>query len=297
VQEHFRARAEDRAFDEDDLVAAFRAAWVSEGFLSRDTKSGGSPPGEDALRRFFRQEHEVPSTPTGIEEDFTFFVDRTRVQGRYDLVVEDKGAITILDFKTGVVGSAADADKRAKEASARRLRAGAPPRQGRLPDRVELRFLESGIAGGQAADRGAGRRTEQVIRETERAHPPAGIRARPSYLPAASAPSATSAPSPRAGRRPTIAKFDKATRYPRSRIEKLGVKAGSRVTTLGIDEPTFLGRVEDGGRGRLDAGPRAERHHPGADDVDERSAGGRQGDGPSRKPLSALKLVIPLAKR
>ena len=92
VQEYFRARAEGRAFGEDDLVAAFRAAWVSEGFLSRDHEERRLAAGEDALRRFYRQEQDAPLAPTGIEEDFAFFVDRTRVQGRYDLVVEDPAA-------------------------------------------------------------------------------------------------------------------------------------------------------------------------------------------------------------
>ena len=35
VQQHFKARLTGRPFSADDLVAAFRAAWVSEGFLSR----------------------------------------------------------------------------------------------------------------------------------------------------------------------------------------------------------------------------------------------------------------------
>jgi DNA helicase-2/ATP-dependent DNA helicase PcrA len=183
VQEHFRARAEGRAFTEDDLVAAFRAAWVSEGFLSRDHEERRLAAGEDALRRFFRQEHDVPLTPTGIEEDFTFFVDRTRVQGRYDLVVEDTGRITILDFKTGVVGSAADADKRAKESLQLDVYALAHLRgKGRLPDRVELRFLESGITGGKRPTAEQAVVTEQVIRETSAHIRKREFDPRPSYL-------------------------------------------------------------------------------------------------------------------
>jgi hypothetical protein len=38
-----------------------------------------------------------------------------------------------------------------------------------------------------------------------------------------------------------------AARYPKSRIEKLGVKDGSRVTTLGIDEPAFLDELKTAG--------------------------------------------------
>ena len=36
VQEMFKARQSDVAFGVDDLLSAFRRAWVSEGFLSRE---------------------------------------------------------------------------------------------------------------------------------------------------------------------------------------------------------------------------------------------------------------------
>ena len=42
-------------------------------------------------------------------------------------------------------------------------------------------------------------------------------------------------------------KFDKAVRYPRSRIDKLGVKPGFRVTVLGVDDPDFLAELEERG--------------------------------------------------
>ena len=41
--------------------------------------------------------------------------------------------------------------------------------------------------------------------------------------------------------------FDKTTRYPRSRIEKLGVKPGFRVTVLGVDDPVFLAELQERG--------------------------------------------------
>jgi antitoxin component of MazEF toxin-antitoxin module len=41
--------------------------------------------------------------------------------------------------------------------------------------------------------------------------------------------------------------FDKAVRYPRSRMEKLGIKPGSRVSVLGIDEATFLAELAERG--------------------------------------------------
>lgn len=41
--------------------------------------------------------------------------------------------------------------------------------------------------------------------------------------------------------------IDKDVRYPRSRIEKLGVKPGSRVTVLGVDDPAFLAELKERG--------------------------------------------------
>ena len=115
AQEHFRARLEGRSFSEDDLVAAFRAAWVSEGFLSREHEEERLKAGEIVLRRFHREEAQHPLLPTGVEKDFAFYVDRNRVQGRYDLVVERDGVVQILDFKTGAIDDPKAAKKRAQE--------------------------------------------------------------------------------------------------------------------------------------------------------------------------------------
>jgi hypothetical protein len=45
--------------------------------------------------------------------------------------------------------------------------------------------------------------------------------------------------------------FDKDKRYPRSRIEKLGVKAGSRVAVIGIDDAGFIDELTDRGAERV----------------------------------------------
>jgi hypothetical protein len=51
-------------------------------------------------------------------------------------------------------------------------------------------------------------------------------------------------PKPPAAKKPA---FDKDVRYPRSRVEKLGVKAGARVTVLGIDDPGFRDELKTAG--------------------------------------------------
>jgi DNA helicase-2/ATP-dependent DNA helicase PcrA len=164
-------------------VAAFKAAWVSEGFLSRDHEERRLAAGEASLRAFFRADREHPLRPTGVEEDFAFLVDRTRVQGRYDLVVEDEGRVTILDFKTGAVTGHDEAEKRARESLQLDVYALAHLRNtGRLPDRVELRFLESGLAGGKKPTLDEAAATERTIREVSALVRAREFAARPSYL-------------------------------------------------------------------------------------------------------------------
>jgi DNA helicase-2/ATP-dependent DNA helicase PcrA len=85
-----------------------------------------------------------------VEQEFAFALERNRVQGRYDLVLEADGAVTIVDFKTGDVRDIRAAEKRARESFQLDIYALAYQKtRGRLPDRVELRFLESGLAAGR----------------------------------------------------------------------------------------------------------------------------------------------------
>ncbi len=151
VRQMFESRLTGHAFSEEDLVAAFRAAWVSEGFLSREHEERRQRVGEEMLRRFFHEEAASAWAPTEVEQEFAFDVDRNRIQGRYDLVAEKDGRVTIVDFKTGEVTDPKAAQKRADGSLQLDIYALAHLRtKGRLPDRVELRFLESGLSAGRA---------------------------------------------------------------------------------------------------------------------------------------------------
>jgi DNA helicase-2/ATP-dependent DNA helicase PcrA len=189
VQEHFRARQMGRPFTEDDLVAAFRAAWVSEGFLSREHEEQRRAAGEEALRRFHREEAAVPLRPTGVEKEFAFYLEGeggaagTRVQGRYDLVVEEDGRITILDFKTGAVDDPKKAAERAKNSLQLDIYALAHLRTtARLPDRVELRFLESGLSAGKRPTLDEAGATEERVRDVAARIRSGAFPATPSYM-------------------------------------------------------------------------------------------------------------------
>jgi DNA helicase-2/ATP-dependent DNA helicase PcrA len=149
VQEMFKARQGAVPFTVEDLHAAFRRAWVSEGFLSREHEELRLAEGEKTLAAFFSEEEAHPLRPTGVEEEFSFAVGRTRVIGRYDLVVASETGVTILDFKTGDVNTQERAQRRAEESLQLAIYALAHFRTtGALPARVELRFLETGLVGG-----------------------------------------------------------------------------------------------------------------------------------------------------
>jgi DNA helicase-2/ATP-dependent DNA helicase PcrA len=183
VQEHFRARLEGRPFGEDELVAAFRAAWVSEGFLSREHEERRLTEGEESLRRFHREEAQHPLTPAAVEKEFAFYVDRNRIQGRYDLVVDEAGQVTVLDFKTGAVDEPKEAKKRAQESLQLDIYALAWLRaEKRLPDWVELRFLESGLSGGKRPTLEETVKTEATIRDVAASIRQRRFPAQPSYM-------------------------------------------------------------------------------------------------------------------
>jgi DNA helicase-2/ATP-dependent DNA helicase PcrA len=183
VQRYFQARLDGGQPTADDLVAGFRAAWVSEGFLSREHEEERLRAGEEALRRFHARDVEQPLRPTAVEEEFAFSVGPTRVIGRYDLVVQSARETTILDFKTGAVDDPQKAAQRARDSLQLDVYALAWLRTtGRLPDRVELRFLESGLSGSKVPTPDDAARTEAQIAEVAAALRRQEFTARPSYM-------------------------------------------------------------------------------------------------------------------
>lgn len=165
LESYFRERLAGRQMSGDDLVASFRAAWVSEGFLSREHEEERVRSGEAALRRFHIADARSPLRPSAVEKEFTFYVDATRVSGRYDLLVESDGQAHILDFKTGDVDNPRKADERVKESRQLDIYALAHLRtEGRLPDWVELRFVEPGLSAGRRPTITEATATESRIR-------------------------------------------------------------------------------------------------------------------------------------
>jgi DNA helicase-2/ATP-dependent DNA helicase PcrA len=188
VQEFHRRQMRGELMSEEDLLAAFEAAWSNEGFISRAHEEARLEAGRQALRRF-RETQLRPQAPVPryVEREFVFGLDGDRVRGRIDRVdvgpsIDGEGAgrragrrlgppeedgpepllvdaaepvlalepdrpVTILDYKSGEVVDPARARRRARESLQLAVYALAwQALSGRLPDRVGLYFLETGVA-------------------------------------------------------------------------------------------------------------------------------------------------------
>ncbi|HLY13624.1 MAG TPA: ATP-dependent DNA helicase, partial [Candidatus Limnocylindrales bacterium] len=188
VQEFHKRHARGEVMSEAELCASFEAAWSSEGFLNREHELARLDAGRAALRRF-RSEQLQPGAviPAYVERDFAFSLDGDRIRGRWDRVdVEPAGAaaelleptpgepapgafapdvieptlallprdvVTITDYKSSDVRDPDKARQKARDSLQLTIYAmGWQAMTGRLPDAVQLSFLETGLVGRAGVD-------------------------------------------------------------------------------------------------------------------------------------------------
>jgi DNA helicase-2/ATP-dependent DNA helicase PcrA len=168
---------------EAEVLEVFGGAWHSVGFLSREHEDLRLEEGRAVLRRFMEREERTGLIPTVVERPFTFLLGTTKVVGRFDRVDERDGRVAIVDYKSSAVRDQKEADRKAKESLQLAIYALAYDQMhGRIPDVVELHFLESGLVGSARKTEGELEETRTTIGEVAR-----GIRARtftatPGYL-------------------------------------------------------------------------------------------------------------------
>ena len=176
VQEFHRRHARGEVMTDDELVASFEFAWSNEGFLTRDHEEARLASGRDALRRF-RAEQLQPGAviPAYVEREFSFSLDGNRIRGRWDRVdiepaepstavdepaiqhadtvsptlgLTGRELVTITDYKSSDVRDSAKARQRTRDSLQLQIYAmGYEAMAGRLPDRLQLHFLDSGVVG------------------------------------------------------------------------------------------------------------------------------------------------------
>ncbi len=165
VEYYLRRRTVGNYTPLDDLLAVYDRAWAgedilrdrsgghepAEGFLTREHEEARKAAGREALRRFWHQEEADGVKPTWVEKEFGFLLGPDRVRGRYDRVDEDLLGAVIIDYKTSDVTRQKDADRRVAGNLQLKLYALAwREMTGSLPQRVELRFIDSHIVGRHA---------------------------------------------------------------------------------------------------------------------------------------------------
>jgi DNA helicase-2/ATP-dependent DNA helicase PcrA len=208
VQEFHRRQAKGYSMSEEELDAAFERAWSNEGFLTREHEEARLAAGRAALRRF-RESQLRPDAvvPAYVEREFSFLLDGDRIRGRMDRVdierlPQDEGAaatpardgagerqhadvtspalpglhperVTITDYKSSDVRDPAKAKERARDSLQLQIYAMAfQAESGRLPDALQLWFLESGLVGRVEVDEKRLDKARASIRQAA-----AGIRA------------------------------------------------------------------------------------------------------------------------
>src|SRR5262245_32953434 len=162
VEYYLRRRAVGNYTPIDDLLSVYDRAWAgedilhdhpgshepAEGFLTREHEEARRAAGREALKRFWHQEETDGMKPTWIEKEFGFTLGLDRVRGRFDRVDEDLLGAVIIDYKTSDVRRQRDADRRVAESLQLKLYVLAwREMTGDLPQRVELRFIDSSIVG------------------------------------------------------------------------------------------------------------------------------------------------------
>jgi DNA helicase II / ATP-dependent DNA helicase PcrA len=203
VQEFHRRQSRGQVMSDEELIAAFERSWSNEGFLTRDHEEARLAAGRAALRRF-REEQLRPGAvvPAYVEREFSFMLDGDRIRGRMDRVDIERLArpsesddqsvrlhadavaqalpglyperVTITDYKSSDVRDPARARDRARESLQLQIYAMAYQAEtGRLPDALQLWFLESGLVGRAEVDE---KRLDKARDSIKRAA--AGIRAR-----------------------------------------------------------------------------------------------------------------------
>ena len=183
VTKYYQYRLAGREMKLGELLDAFENSFDPQGFLDRSHQDERFRVGRGALTRFFHSEKGRPSNPKFIEKDFSFIFEGHRINGRFDRVDERKEGMVVVDFKTSEVKEQAVADKKAAENLQLALYALACQNNlGKLPYRVELYFLESGLIGSREVDEEFLDKIKEKIGEAAQGISKQDFRATPAYM-------------------------------------------------------------------------------------------------------------------
>lgn len=183
VTKYFQFKMAERKMELADLLNAFKESFDPQGFLGEEHQKERFARGQEALVRFFKVEEEQNRKPLFIEKDFSFNFENNKITGRFDRIDEEDKEVVIMDFKTSELKKQKDADKRTKESLQLALYSLAYKSIfGKLPKRVELYFLESGLIGAHKITTGDLDKLTEKIRSVSSEIRKHNFEAAPSYM-------------------------------------------------------------------------------------------------------------------
>ncbi len=183
VQKYFQYKAKDIAINKDELIQSFLDSFKQEGFLDVRHQEERANAGALAIERFFLEQEKIKSNPTYVEKEFTFILDNNRVTGRWDMLYLTDEESRIVDFKSSNVKKQADADKKAEGSLQLSIYAMAFKHVfAKLPDWVELHFLESGLIGRAKRTENDFKKAAEIITEASGGIRGRDFEAKPAYL-------------------------------------------------------------------------------------------------------------------
>ena len=179
---YFRAVMEGTAAGAEDLVAVYKAAWRSEGFISRAHEEKRFAEGAAALRAFVERQKGSGIKPACVEKSFTVELGNVIVRGRFDLIEEREDGAHIIDFKTSDVREEDKAEDKAKKSLQLKVYALSYLKNfKKMPAGCELRFVDSGLTGAASFSDKDMDKTESLIHEVARGVRKRDYIAKPDY--------------------------------------------------------------------------------------------------------------------
>jgi ATP-dependent DNA helicase UvrD/PcrA len=187
VQAYLRQKMTGNSMPLEHLLHVFQNAWVNSGFVSPEHESQRFANGQDALRRFYEREEASGRIPAAVEKSFKFFIGSplksTKITGRWDRIDEIGGEVCVIDYKSSNVRSQKKADDETRKSLQLALYALAYREQnGKIPERLELHFLESGLIGRTRKTEGDLEKTVGRIEEVAFGIRAGDFGARPTYM-------------------------------------------------------------------------------------------------------------------
>lgn len=146
IESYLLKRLQGELILEEQICKAFEAAWINEGFVSRAHEESRFKRGLNLIKEFYHKDRHSDRLPCYVEKEFSFTFENNRISGRWDRIDIVNKKTIILDYKTSNVTRQETADKELKDSIQMNLYAWAwKEMENRLPDRIELHFLESDL--------------------------------------------------------------------------------------------------------------------------------------------------------